>query len=1316
MKKIISSILVLATLVGCLAALPLGALALDNGGVIVTVPVTDSSVVTNAIAEQNYANAQEKLDNDPNMVKYVTVGSMELWANVYSGEVYVKDNITGQILNSNPYALSDIASGNKNQLMSQLVVNYTTSSANDAAGSYLYSFNEAAARGQITLTATKDGIRMDYILGDTTKRYAMPYGIMAQDFLDRVMAPLQKQTWELIYNTVKENGVPEEDLQSVYDFEAFCNEKIELYGTYEKYGKEYTFGNSAAFDRWCDTALSHYSTFYRTHKDSNPGMTRPEYVEKLRDDFLAINQVYIEKSAYKNSSRDRKPYHESWELLPSNLKDFPILDKKEEGDEYYKNTIFVLDTSLTSRQLRQREAIFKQYAPDYTMEDVYAAEETTGISPMTVDNPVFYASLVYTLTEDGLTVSLPATSLVYDESKYIVNFISVLPYFGTGRVADGGYIFYPDGSGAVVDFEDYETSHATLQGSVYGQDYAYYSITGKHQEIIRMPVFGTVKDTSGYFFTDPYDAGNAIACTKQQYTDQEYVITYELRDGNVYAVYPYGRSPEPVTVYYNERGRAVTIVTDPTKETKPDPSGSGASIPNPDYYKYAKTVVTGEDQFFRGEKTDVGFAAIITEGAALAELRLSLAPDAQNPFSSVYACYTPRAKDSYDLVDSISSISSSATYTVLSDEKYLGSYTTKYIMLHDDNLAAAAGITSYYPASYVGMAAAYQQYLIDEGVLTALENLQEQLPLVIESFGVIQSTKKVLSIPFTVDVALTTFDDIKTMYKELSDKGISNVKFRLTGFANGGMTSTYPVKLKWEQKAGGKSGYKELLAYAKSVDGGLEIFPNVNFTYVQTLGRFDGINLKKIGARSVDNRYAMRKTYDSVYQTYVSNGGIVVSANRMKDLFAKFDRKNAKYGNTAISLDYIASDLATDFNEDNLLTRDDSMQYVMDYLKSVRESGYSSIMSVGGNAYALKYMDYLLKVPASSSYYRATSNSVPFWGMVMHGYVNYTGEAFNEQANKSEALLRAIESGASLYFLLSYDNTRLLKDNKLLSEYYSVNYQISKDTVETYYNLLNEAIGDLQSYRIVNHRRLNAERVGLADEAAARRVTLQEEFLQQLAAQVLQSKEEEKNLIKELIKLSERFTGSTYEELNDTLKSEIGNKIIGIYASNPRIAAILGDDTDSTSDTARRKIYNAIVDGTLSTAYGQSIGVRFDTEAVLASAKYALFTDTLDADFEAQLRAYMTANNGEGCDVVAEVADIEYRSAYRYFTYSKALDSNYVATESTVSDGTVVMVTYSNGEKTVHFLLNFNIFSVTVSLDGHDTVTLGKYGFLRLDD
>ncbi len=1313
MKKIISSILVVATLIGCLAALPLGALALDNGGVIVTVPITDPSVVTNAIANQNYANAQEKLDNDPNMVKYVTVGSMELWANVYSGEVYVKDNITGQILNSNPYSLSDIASGNKNQLMSQLVINYTTSSASDAAGSYLYSFNEAAARGQITLTATKDGIRMDYILGDTTKRYAMPYGIMAQDFLDKVMAPLQKQTWELIYNTVKENGVPEEDLQSVYDFEAFCNERIELYGTYEKYGKEYTFGNSAAFDRWCDIALSHYSTFYRTHKDSNPGMTRPEYVEKLRDDFLAINQVYIEKSAYKNSSRDRKPYHESWELLSSNLKDFPVLAEKEDGDEYYKNTIFVLDTSLTSRQLRQREAIFKQYASDYTMEDVYAAEERTGISPMTVDNPVFYASLVYTLTEDGLKVSLPATSLVYDESKYIVNFVSVLPYFGTGRVADGGYIFYPDGSGAIVKFEDYETSHATLQGNVYGQDYAYYSITGKHQEVIRMPVFGTVKDTAGYFFKDPYDASNAIACTKQQYTDAEYVISYELVGGKVYAVYPYGRSEEPVTVYYNEAGRKVDIVTDPNQEYLSD------KTPNPNYYKYAKTVVTGEENFFRGEKTDVGFAAIITEGAALAELRLSLAPDAQNPYSSVCACYTPRAKDSYDLVDSISSISSSATYTVLSDKKYLGSYTTEYIMLHDDKLAAAAGMLSYYPASYVGMAAAYQQYLIDEGVLTALENLQDQLPLVIESFGVIQSTKKVMSIPFTVDVALTTFDDIKTMYQELSDKGISNVKFRLTGFINGGMTSTYPVKLKWEQKAGGKSGYKDLLAYAKSVGGGLEIFPNVNFTYVQTLGRFDGINLKKIGARSVDNRYAMRKTYDSVYQTYVSNGGIVVSANHLTDLFAKFNRKNTKYGNTAISLDYVASDLATDFNEDNLLTREDSMQYVTDYLKTVRESGYSSIMSVGGNAYALKYMDYLLEVPVSSSYFRATSNSVPFWGMVMHGYVNYTGEAFNEQANKSEALLRAIESGASLYFLLSYDNTRLLKDDKLLSEYYSVNYQISKDTVETYYKLLNEAIGDLQSYRIVNHRSVNAERVGLAADVTAQRLTLQEEFMQQLADTVLQSKEEERNLIKAMIKLSESFTGSSYEDLSDFVPGDIG-KFISNYSSNPRIAAVLGDDTNPTSeeehDRARRKIYDAIVSGTLSTAYGQSIGVQFDTDAVLASAKYALFTDTLDADFEAQLKAYMAANNGAGCDVVAQVADIEYQSAYRYFTYSKALDSNYVATESTVSDGTVVMVTYSNGEKTVHFLLNFNIFSVTVSLDGHDTVTLGKYGFLRLDD
>ena len=67
-----------------------------------------------------------------------------------------------------------------------------------------------------------------------------------------------------------------------------------------------------------------------------------------------------------------------------------------------------------------------------------------------------------------------------------------------------------------------------------------------------------------------------------------------------------------------------------------------------------------------------------------------------------------------------------------------------------------------------------------------------------------------------------------------------------------------------------------------------------------------------------------------------------------------------------------------------------------------------------------------------------------------------------------------------------------------------------------------------------------------------------------------------------------------------------------------------------------------------------------------------------------------------------------------FVTDSEADDPAYKKTTYTISDGSVVLVTYSNGTDTVRFLLNFSIFTVNVRYNGQ-IYTLGKYDFVRLD-
>ena len=79
-------------------------------------------------------------------------------------------------------------------------------------------------------------------------------------------------------------------------------------------------------------------------------------------------------------------------------------------------------------------------------------------------------------------------------------------------------------------------------------------------------------------------------------------------------------------------------------------------------------------------------------------------------------------------------------------------------------------------------------------------------------------------------------------------------------------------------------------------------------------------------------------------------------------------------------------------------------------------------------------------------------------------------------------ILKCIENGASMYFILSYDNTEILKEDEMLSKYYSIRYDIWKDDVVSLYTELNEVLAPLQTKLITDHEFLIGERIPDTDE------------------------------------------------------------------------------------------------------------------------------------------------------------------------------------------------------------------------------------------
>ncbi len=525
-----------------------------------------------------------------------------------------------------------------------------------------------------------------------------------------------------------------------------------------------------------------------------------------------------------------------------------------------------------------------------------------------------------------------------------------------------------------------------------------------------------------------------------------------------------------------------------------------------------------------------GFLAVITEGDSLASLKAEVG-GMSHPYTTVYPSFTPRPSDQYNLADSIS-VSGNAVWTVTSKRKYTDSYRINYILLKDEDKVESTD--NIYATDWVGMATAYRDFLTNKGELTKLTNTDEDIPLFIESFGSIKSTDRVLSFPVEVDKPLTTFENIKTMYEELTELGIGNVNFKLTGYANGGLSATVPYKLTWMDVVGGAEGFEDLAKYA--LEHGFEIYPEFDFAYLNNKQAFDGLNKKKHLVKTIDNRYTSKRTYNAATHSFDNTFALAISPSAYSYFYETFGPNYLEYGNPSISVSTLGTDLNSDFDEDDPYHREDNKEFTEKLLADL-DRDYENVIINGGNAYAIKYADVILDAALTSSNFSKASESIPFFGFVYHGSKVFTGSATNMEGDIDEAILHAIENGAGMYFILSYQNTSLLKENVETSKYYSVAYEIWKEDVVRYYTTLNEATRDLQESYIIDHEFLEGSRVPDADEAEADRIAAEEALLaeQELAAAKKDKEDRKKRLEERLAKES----GTLTEEEEELLEEEI---------------------------------------------------------------------------------------------------------------------------------------------------------------------------------
>lgn len=613
----------------------------------------------------------------------------------------------------------------------------------------------------------------------------------------------------------------------------------------------------------------------------------------------------------------------------------------EESDNgvYVRN-----DGALKGLQLERALKAFEDAG--YTEEELAIDIEENNLDQTKPEPRLFLASIEYTLDGDSLIAKVPADRIEYPE-KYPLGTVSLLSYFGAGSSQEEGSLFVPDGSGALIRFNNGKMQYPAYQQPVYGTDKTMdRTEDALSTEAIRLPVFGILRENSA-------------------------------------------------------------------------------------------------------------FLGIIEEGAPAATVNADISGKV-NSYNYVYPSFTVLNKRdlTLDANGQQRSIPSFQQRPMATD------FTIRYAFLGGNQ------------ASYPGMASYYQQYLVQHNGLPQTEKSEQNsdnIPFYLQLIGSISKQKHFAGIPYQALEPLTTFEQAKDIITELQEREIRDIKLRYSGWFNEGLNHKVPDKISVDQAIGGKAGMKSFASFAKEQH--ISLFPDVAVLMANSGSSF---NEAKEAARTLKGDpatlypldVAMGRRDSSSLPSYIISPE---TANAyMDDLLKQFQ----KYNSSGISLRDLADVLNSDFRKNKLIDRIESEQLSIQSFEKIRESGID-VLAEGGNAYTLPYLTDIMNAPMASSKFKIEDEEIPFYQMVVRGYIDYTGDPYNlsTYTDVKPYILKSLEYGANVYFEWIHEPNYKVKDSED-SHLYAVNYKLWIDEASDIYREVNAILKNVKNESITHHEKL----------------------------------------------------------------------------------------------------------------------------------------------------------------------------------------------------------------------------------------------------
>ncbi len=172
----------------------------------------------------------------------------------------------------------------------------------------------------------------------------------------------------------------------------------------------------------------------------------------------------------------------------------------ETGDHYYNKYAGTPPVTVTKILIDLSKKV------QYTRDDLINDSREWDVTEVEFSQPADFTVIMDVTLEDGdLVVHIPTYEITdnsEDVDYYTLHDISVFPNFGlvNAKNYDNGFIFVPDGSGALFNINSYDSGYVEYNRPLYNNTYydTLYTDT-EYNEDLMMPVFGIGKDGAEVF-------------------------------------------------------------------------------------------------------------------------------------------------------------------------------------------------------------------------------------------------------------------------------------------------------------------------------------------------------------------------------------------------------------------------------------------------------------------------------------------------------------------------------------------------------------------------------------------------------------------------------------------------------------------------------------------------------------------------------------------------------------------------------------------------------------------------------------------------